>query len=151
MRPFANTLTLACLAIVAVGCTPTRFRVRPERDDANAARTTAERAAMVCAARRIAGDLPPHAFTSDGCSLWPDGRWADCCLQHDMTYWCGGSAAARQDADARLCACVAAHGATCVARLMYVGVRMGGIPWQPFPWRWGYGWDGMRGYDDVGP
>lgn len=104
-----------------------------------------------CATRRSDAGLPPYPFTSDGCSVWPDGDWADCCLQHDMTYWCGGSAAARQQADAELRACVAEHGATCVARLMYVGVRMGGIPWQPFPWRWGYGWSGIHGYDDAGP
>jgi hypothetical protein len=112
------------------------------------ARTTAERAAAVCAARRRAADLPPYPFTSDGCSVWPDRDWADCCLEHDISYWCGGSAAAREEADERLRSCVSDHGATCTARLMHVGARIGGIPWQPFPWRWAYGWPGVHGYDE---
>jgi hypothetical protein len=65
-----------------------------------------------------------------------------------MAYWCGGSAAARAQADEELRACVADHGSPCTAGWMYVGVRMGGIPWQPFPWRWAYGWSGVRGYDE---
>jgi hypothetical protein len=26
----------------------------------------------------------------------------------------------------------------------YVGVRVGGPAWMPFPWRWGYGWDWLE-------
>ena len=39
-------------------------------------------------------------FTSDGCSLFPDGDikdralWCDCCLAHDISYWRGGAKAA---------------------------------------------------------
>lgn len=25
----------------------------------------------------------PENFESDGCSLWPDGSWIDCCRLHD--------------------------------------------------------------------
>ena len=32
--------------------------------------------------------------------------------------------------------------------MMQAGVRIGGAPWQPVPWRWGYGWDYYRAYDD---
>jgi hypothetical protein len=28
--------------------------------------------------------------------------------------------------------------------LTYVGVRVGGPAWMPFPWRWGYGWDWLE-------
>ncbi|HBT84144.1 MAG TPA: hypothetical protein DEB35_12385, partial [Desulfuromonas sp.] len=58
----------------------------------------------------IAAELAP--FSSDGCSLFPDGtlaertRWCDCCLTHDIAYWQGGSAAEREAADAALRACV---------------------------------------------
>ena len=37
-------------------------------------------------------------FTSDGCSLFPDGtigdriKWCQCCLLHDIAYWRGGTA-----------------------------------------------------------
>ncbi len=42
----------------------------------------------------LASDLRP--FTSDGCSLFPDGttrdrtRWCDCCMGHDIACWQGG-------------------------------------------------------------
>jgi hypothetical protein len=35
-------------------------------------------------------------FTSDGCSLFPDGtiinraKWCECCLRHDIAYWRAG-------------------------------------------------------------
>ena len=32
---------------------------------------------------------------------------------------------------------------------MYIGVRIGGPPWYPVPFRWGYGWDWPHGYDCV--
>jgi hypothetical protein len=31
--------------------------------------------------------LPPNEFKSDGCSLWPDSEWVDCCVEHDVNYW----------------------------------------------------------------
>lgn len=34
--------------------------------------------------------------------------------------------------------------------MMHAGVRIGGAPWQPAPWRWGYGWDYYRAYDTGG-
>ena len=36
-------------------------------------------------------------FTSDGCSVFPDGifkqknLWLNCCIKHDYDYWQGGS------------------------------------------------------------
>jgi hypothetical protein len=32
----------------------------------------------------------PTVLTTDGCSPWPDGSWGQCCIDHDMDYWCGG-------------------------------------------------------------
>ena len=32
---------------------------------------------------------------------------------------------------------------------MYLGVRIGAVPWYPVPFRWGYGWDWPHGYDDT--
>jgi hypothetical protein len=31
---------------------------------------------------------------------------------------------------------------------MHFGTRLGGHPWVPLAWRWGYGWDWPYGYDD---
>jgi hypothetical protein len=92
----------------------------------------------------VRGVMPPYHFTTDGCSMWPDDGWVRCCVEHDMAYWCGGTSADRTRADATFRDCVSAlHGAP-MAWLMYASVRVGGAPWEPFPWRWAYGWDYCR-------
>ena len=101
-----------------------------------------------CRARRGDAATPPHPFTTDGCSLWPDGPWVECCVLHDRAYWCGGSAEERERADRTLEACVESAGSSATAGAMWLGVRIGGVPWWPAPWRWGYGWDYPAGYVD---
>jgi hypothetical protein len=83
---------------------------------------------------------PDFIFTTDGCSHWPDDSWLGCCIVHDITYWCGGSAQDRKDADQELMQCVNSKNSP-VGTIMYSGVRIAGSPWLPTPWRWGYGWD----------
>jgi len=92
-------------------------------------------------------------FTTDGCSLFPDGTiadrtlWCDCCLQHDIAYWQGGTEAQRLQADEQLKTCVAAKTHDPVlAQTMFLGVRAGGQPVFPNWYRWGYGWPYGRGY-----
>lgn len=92
------------------------------------------------------GQVPPYPFTTDGCTLSPDGTWQACCVEHDMIYWCGGSAEERRQSDARLRACVVGNGGRRIASIMYAGVRLGGSPWWPAYWRWGYGWPWLHGY-----
>lgn len=94
-----------------------------------------------------------HDFTSDGCSLFPDGSlkdrklWCDCCYAHDIAYWRGGTEEERKQADAALRNCVLERTRdTALADLMYRGVRMGGHPAFPTWYRWGYGWKYGRGY-----
>ncbi len=106
-------------------------------------------------------DLEPEArlkaFSTDGCSEFPDGTlehktlWQKCCIQHDLAYWLGGTEQQRADADQALKVCVAAVGEPQIAAIMLAGVRVGGSPFWPTPYRWGYGWpywDGNvpRGY-----
>ena len=86
-------------------------------------------------------------FTSDGCSLFPDGNykdralWCDCCLAHDISYWRGGTREDRKHADERLRDCVLERtGSKALADLMCDGVRTGGHPAFPAWYRWGYGW-----------
>jgi protein tyrosine phosphatase (PTP) superfamily phosphohydrolase (DUF442 family) len=101
-----------------------------------------------------AADLRP--FTSDGCSLFPDGtprdrtQWCDCCLDHDIAYWQGGTAEERVKADEGLRDCVLerTHDKG-LAETMYVGVRAGGHPAFPTWYRWGYGWSYGRGYKPL--
>lgn len=91
-------------------------------------------------------------FTSDGCSLFPDGtfkdktRWLHCCTAHDKAYWMGGTREERKQADEALRACVENIGEPQLGEIMRQGVRAGGGPYWPTPYRWGYGWDVPRGY-----
>jgi hypothetical protein len=94
-----------------------------------------------------------EAFTSDGCSLFPDRSlitgedWCQCCFQHDLAYWQGGTAAQRQKADEALRNCIHKQtGDAKLAELMYSGVRFGGSPYFYNWYRWGYGWGYERKY-----
>lgn len=93
-----------------------------------------------------------RAFSSDGCSRFPDGTsqdrklWCHCCLEHDQAYWQGGDRQQRKAADAQLRACVRKAGRPKTAALMQLGVRAGGSPLWPSRFRWGYGWPYYRGY-----
>jgi len=98
----------------------------------------------------IAENLKP--FESDGCSAFPDGTlnekrlWLNCCTAHDLSYWKGGTYEERKYADRELEQCVAEVGEPEVALLMLLGVRVGGTPFLPAKFRWGYGWPYLRGY-----
>jgi hypothetical protein len=102
-----------------------------------------------------ASELAP--FTTDGCTMFPDGtladatRWQHCCITHDFAYFAGGPESARQAADRALQSCIASESNAALADLVYAGVRLGGTPALPTPWRWGYGWtyDPLNGYRTV--
>jgi len=100
-----------------------------------------------------ASDLKP--FTSDGCSVFPDGTlfqeslWSNCCLSHDLAYWKGGTEIQKSDADLRLKQCVESVGEPEIAKLMLAGVNVGGSPFLKTPFRWGYGWSYGRGYKPL--
>ncbi len=131
---------------VWLGCTRSGFAVEPYRSQPEAALLLSAEAEAQCLELR--DELPDHAFSSDGCSIFFDGSWLGCCIEHDKAYWCGGSAKERKRADREFRECIA--GADHAARgwTMEKGVRMGGVPWLPFSWRWGYGWkDWPRGYE----
>lgn len=92
-------------------------------------------------------------FSSDGCSLFPDGNmrdsklWCECCYQHDLAYWRGGTQDERLHADEQLRTCVETRtGDRALAQTMFAGVRSGGAPVFPTWYRWGYGWNFGRGY-----
>lgn len=102
-----------------------------------------------------ANELNLKPFTSDGCSSFPDGTiehnelWLHCCRAHDVDYWQGGTKAQRLASDQRLRACVTKVGQPTIAALMLVGVRVGGTPYLPTSYRWGYGWPYPRFYDAL--
>jgi hypothetical protein len=109
------------------------------------------------AANGNAAEGPLRPFTTDGCSDFPDGTardkalWLGCCTAHDMAYWQGGTYAERGAADKALQHCVAAAGEPEIAALMLAGVRVGGSPFWPTRFRWGYGWPWPRGYRALTP
>lgn len=92
-------------------------------------------------------------FKSDGCSgclmffirlywKWRYGckpPWEQECEQHDEVYYLGGTARERLRADIVLIDRIAAHGYIFLARLVFIGVSIGGVPWLRLPWRWGFG------------
>ena len=94
-------------------------------------------------------------FTSDGCSAFPDGTlqqkelWLSCCTAHDLAYWQGGTYQQRLDADLTLNSCVSSIGQKEIALIMLAGVRVGGSPFLPTPFRWGYGWPYPRFYNEL--
>ena len=99
----------------------------------------------------FASDL--QDFTSDGCSLFPDGNvkdralWCDCCLAHDIAYWQGGTKEERKHADEMLRDCVLERTSSkALSDMMYNGVRAGGHPVFLTGYRWGYGWKYGKGY-----
>lgn len=96
-------------------------------------------------------------FTSDGCSAFPNGTfeqqelWLSCCAAHDLAYWQGGTYQQRVEADQELRSCVEGLGEPAIAALMLAGVRVGGTPYLPTEFRWGYGWPYLRGYKALTP
>ena len=81
----------------------------------------------------------PADFVGDGCTWFPDGDYADCCLAHDRDYYRGGTNEERKASDKRLAQCVRAKGHKYVSRLMFLGVRVGGVGWLHTPFSWGFG------------
>jgi hypothetical protein len=109
---------------------------------------------LLSSGRASASDI--NEFTSDGCSLFPNGTmkdrtlWCDCCFNHDIAYWRGGSEEERTQADKTLRECVSERtGDKALAEVMYEGVRVGGSPVFPTWYRWGYGWKYGRGYKPL--
>lgn len=94
-------------------------------------------------------------FSTDGCSAFPDGTpasktlWLSCCVAHDAAYWAGGTLEQRKQADLTLALCVENRQQQTLGQLMFFGVRVGGSPYWPTSFRWGYGWPFMRGYQAL--
>jgi len=74
---------------------------------------------------------------------------ARCCIEHDKRYWLGGTYEERVKADDDLKICVAKVGGPALAQIMLTGVRVGGAPYLPTTFRWGYGWTYPRGYKTL--
>lgn len=119
-------------------CTLQRHTIPPYNTNSEKSQELQETAKKECMLR--SSKLPSSPMYTDGCSAWPDGKSRECCVKHDIVYWCGGRRMDRKKADLELKKCVSQHSGKFTASIMYMGVRMGGVPWLPFRWRWGYGY-----------
>ena len=148
MRSPRRTALALALGLASVCCSgPEHHTVPPYRDDPAQAAQLEQRAADACAAAGHPGGPPARRFVTDGCSAFPDGDWAACCVEHDLPYWCGGTRTERAAADEALQICVTERSGL-LARAMQLGVRVGGHPLWPSYWRWGYGRPWPAGYTD---
>jgi hypothetical protein len=87
-------------------------------------------------------EILPSGAKSDGCTLIPDGHIRDCCLRHDQEYFVGGTRKERRESDKRLYNCVRKKKGfvhKLVAPFIWLGVRIGGVPFLSTPFRWGFG------------
>jgi hypothetical protein len=154
LSPHGQRLLIGLLTgFLSAGCTSleSRLSIEPYTKNKPMRNALEDIAEAYCREKRAggAGALPDFIFTTDGCSRWPDDGWVACCIAHDIAYWCGGSDQDRLDADRELMRCV--NGRTdSLGGILYAGVRLGGLPWLPTPWRWGYGWDNWpAGYEKT--
>lgn len=106
------------------------------------------RAEAWCEEQGHPAGVPEKPFSTDGCTLWPDGTIGECCVTHDIAYWCGGTSEQRVEADRVLAACAVESGYR-AGWPVYAGVRMGGSAWLPTTWRWGYGHPFGHGYAEA--
>ncbi len=132
MRYFTNTLLIFCVLLSS--CTSSDPHLQMLAQD-------------IYLQKKWHAPLPPEEFKSDGCSCWPDGEWLECCVEHDVLYWLGGSREERKQADINLQKCVRQKGHPITGKIMYYGARIGGVYWLPTSFRWGFGWN----YPQSGP
>ena len=64
--------------------------------------------------------------------------WEHCCDIHDGPYAVGGTAQERLACDIEMRKCVIKNGHPIAAHAMFHAIRIGGVPWLPTPWRWGF-------------
>ncbi len=144
-------LLVVVLAGVSACASPRSHTPEPYASDPVAAQALTERAHEFCAASgRNSGVSPIRDFVTDGCSRFPDFEWnVECCVEHDIAYWCGGTAEERLEADRVFGQCVSTNTNGFVGGLMRSGVRLGGHPFFPSSYRWGYGHAYRPGYPSA--
>ena len=132
----------ASLLLLLLACAPKVHTVEPYRSSYEQGIALQRRAAATCESERGERVTPPvKKFITDGCSAWFNRGWVECCVTHDIAYWCGGSAEDRKQADAELERCVEQTRSGFLGTMFYVGVRLGGHPVWPMHYRWGFGKD----------
>lgn len=147
-RRVSPALVVVGVLASVIACVHRHHTVEPYRSDPVAAAALVTAAERLCLERTPPDEaLPEAVFVTDGCSAWPDGRaYVDCCVEHDLAYWCGGSPDERRAADDAFGRCVAERSSAALGGTMRLGVRLGGHPFFPVPYRWGFGHPYRGGY-----
>ena len=102
---------------------------------------------------KLKNEITP--FKTDGCSYFPDGTlknnnaWLNCCIEHDKAYWKGGTKQEKKIADEILKQCVSNQGYPNIAKLMFIGVDIGGDAKYNTSYKWGYGWKINHYYEPL--
>ena len=89
----------------------------------------------------------PNDYQHDGCTLFPDGNYLTCCIQHDETYFFGWSWQERLKADNDFAQCIIDQWKWynyLLASPMWVWVRIWWTPIAPTYFRWWFGRDGYE-------
>ena len=92
--------------------------------------------------QNLSDGILPSGKKSDGCTLIPDGHIKPCCLIHDREYYFGGTREERRDSDKKLFNCISRKKGfhhKIFAPFIWLGVRIGGLPFLPTDFRWGFG------------
>lgn len=97
---------------------------------------------QTASAQGLSDEILPSGKKSDGCTLIPDGDIKPCCLVHDREYFYGGTRGERRESDKKLYTCIKKKKGfhhRLFAPLIWLGVRIGGLPFLPTSFRWGFG------------
>jgi hypothetical protein len=157
LSSFSKFLAINSVLLITAGCTTlvAKTSIDPYQSNYQKRMSLEQLASKYCQVKQSSSGqkqsavLPDYRFTTDGCSRWPDKSWLSCCVVHDIMYWCGGSDKDRKEADKIMMQCVNRK-TSMLGGVMYPGVRLGGSPWLPTPWRWGYGWkEWPKGYQHI--
>lgn len=95
----------------------------------------------------IEEDTLMKPFKSDGCSFvgpiyklfGKEAPGTEFCVAHDIEFWMGGTFQQFVLSNLRLATQLAKAGYPILGLVRLVGVFIGGWPFLPFPWRWGFG------------
>ena len=79
-------------------------------------------------------------FETDYCTMFMEGTWGHCCLEHDLRYWIGGTKKEQLQSDIQLRSCVAESGGDFMANAIYYAVRAGHYSPVKHKYKWSWGW-----------
>lgn len=103
----------------------------------------------------VQAELKLKPFETDGCTLFIDGTpkapglWRNCCVEHDLRYWFGGSQEDMDATDLTLKSCVSKVAGPTWANLIYTGVRTGHHSPIKNKTQWNWGWVKKREYKKL--